>query len=115
MEQSGPMKAYIVTDRNCDSGTSLVVFAQTHGKAKAYAARSEELCDYGGYTEMRASRCEALDGFYRGKPVMDWLDTEDRIAMVRYAGFACSNEVDKPLCEVCEAAQWCERANCIIN
>lgn len=111
MEQGRTKKAYIVTDANGGSGTSLVVFAETYGKAKAYAATSEELCDYGGYTEMRARRCKALDGFYRGEPEMDWQDTEDRIAMVRYAGFHCSYEVDNPICELCEASQWCDRAN----
>jgi hypothetical protein len=104
------IKAYTAIDRNCDSDTTLVVFAETSGKAKAYAANTDELCDY-GFTGIRVNRCKDLDRFYKGKPEMDWMDDEDRVAMVRYAGFECSCEVWHPECEhgECPAQQWCGR------
>lgn len=104
------IKAYIAFDRNCDSDTQLVVFAETSGKAKAYAAGTDTLCDY-GFTGIRVNRCKDLDRFYRGKPEMDWMDYEERVAMVRYAGFACSCEVCHPECVKyeCPAQQWCGR------
>lgn len=104
------MKAYIATDRNGEQGTAMVVFAETDGKAKAYAARSDTFCDY-GFTGIRVNRCKELDSYYRGKAEMDWLDYTDRVAMVRYADFECSYEVDNPECELseCPAQKWCGR------
>ena len=49
------MKAYSVSDRNGDEGYSLVVFAETAGKAKAYAAGTDKFYDY-GFTGIRAIR-----------------------------------------------------------
>ena len=42
---------------------------------------------------------------------MDWLDMNDRVAMVRYADFECSPEVDFDVkkCEKCHAHFWCGR------
>ena len=104
------MKAYTVTDRNGDEGTSLVIFAETAGKAKAYAAHTDTFCDY-GFTGLRVNRISALDSCYRGKPEMDWLDMDDRVAMVRYADFECSPEVDwsEERCMQCDARTWCGR------
>lgn len=104
------MKAYSVSDRNGDEGISLVVFAETVGKAKAYAAGTDEFCDY-GFTGIRANRVSALDRFYKGRPEMDWNNMEDRVAMVRYANFECSSEVWHTECErgECPAQEWCGR------
>lgn len=104
------MKAYEVTDRNGDEGISLIVFADTAGKAKAYAAGTDEFCDY-GFTGIRVNRVPNLDKFYKGLSEMDWNNTEDRIAMVRYANFECSCEVWHPECEhkKCPAQKWCGR------
>ena len=104
------MKAYTATDRNGDSGYSIVVFAETSGQAKAYAASSDAFDEY-DFTEMRVNRCKALDGFYKGKREMNWLDDDDRVAMVRYANYECSSEVLHPECEhgECPAQQWCGR------
>ncbi len=104
------MKAYIASDRNGDSGCSIVVFAETAGRAKAYAANCETFDCY-DFTEMRVNRCKALDAYYKGRREMDWLDDDDRVAMVRYAGFECSSEVWHPKCEQgkCPAQQWCGR------
>ena len=104
------MKAYTASDRNGDSGYSIVVFAETAGRAKAYAANSETFDDY-DFTEIRVNRCPALDRFYRGKPEMNWLNDDDRVAMVRYANFECSSEIWHPECEEgeCPAQEWCGR------
>ena len=63
------------------------------------------------FTDIRAVRAPELDQFYRGKSQMDWLDPDDRIAMVQYGGFHCSPEVDvqKEKCEACPAHEWCDR------
>ena len=104
------LKAYSVSDRNGDEGYSLVVFAETVGKAKGYTAGTDDFCDY-GFTGIRAIREPQLDRFYRGKPEMDWFDPDDRVAMVRYADFECSSECDvtEEDCRACPAFQWCGR------
>lgn len=104
------MKAYTASDRNGDSGYSIVVFAKTAGQAKAYAWKSETFCDF-EFTDIRVNRCKALDGFYRGNHEMDWLSDKDRVAMVRYANFERSCEVWHPECEQgkCPAQEWCGR------
>ena len=101
------MKAYIAHDKNCDEPRESVVFAETPGKAKAYAANWEFDCY--DFTDIRVRRCPDLDRFYKGRTKMDWCDVDDRIAMVRYAGFYCSYEMNHPNCHICEAAEYCER------
>lgn len=106
------MKAYSVSDVNGDAGYSYIVFAETRGKAIRYAL---DYCDNAfddyTWTEMRAIRKPALDRFYRGRREMDWCDMEDRVAMVRYAGFYCSDEmcIGSDECEQCPAHEWCDR------
>lgn len=104
------MKAYAVSDRNGDAGCSLVVFAETVGKAKSYAAGTDDLCDY-GFTGIRAIRKPMLDKYYKGKYEMDWFDPRDRVAMVRYANFECSTEMSfaECGCDECPAKKWCGR------
>lgn len=104
------MKAYSVSDRNGDADYSTVVFAETVGKAKAYAVGTDEFCDY-GFTRLRAIRMPMLDKYYKGKPEMDWFDPKDRIAMVRYANYECSGELSFADCdcENCPAKKWCGR------
>ncbi len=106
------MKAYITSDRNGDEGMSLVVFAETAGRAKAYTVGKDEFCDY-GFTGIRANRCRLLDKFYKGKPEMDWFDPDDRVAMVQYANFECTYELSFAECRCdeseCPAREWCGR------
>lgn len=104
------VKAYSVSDRNGDEGCTLVVFAETVGKAKAYAAGTAEFCDY-GFTGIRAIRQPMLDKYYKGESEMDWYDPKDRVAMVRYANFECSSEMSfaECNCESCPAKKWCGR------
>ena len=107
------MKAWIGMDRNGDEGLAIVVFAETAGQAKAYTAMHENFCDY-GFTNIRVNRCKGLDQFYKGKKEMDWHDEEDRVAMVRYAGFSCTYELSMDECRClvpppCPARLWCDR------
>ena len=103
------MKAYVISDRNGDSGYAMVVFAETRGKALAYAVNEDEWCDW-GFTGLRATRAPELDSYYHGNTEMDWYDDDDRMAMVRYAGFHCSYEYE-PVddCKTCPAYEWCLR------
>lgn len=106
------MKAYSVSDAYGNVGIAYVIFAETRGKAIRYALdHCDGEFDWYEWTEMRALREPALDQFYRGMPMMDWCNMDDRVAMVRYAGFHCSEEVmvtvDK--CQHCPAHFWCDR------
>lgn len=102
------MKAYIVSEKNGDTGFSTVVFAETPGKARALAQHTDA-CEDLAFIDIRATRAPALDGCYNGRVEMDWLDEDDRIAMVRDAGFICSYEIDYTDCEICPATKWCDR------
>lgn len=106
------MKAYSVSDENAYVVYSYVVFAETRGKAIRHALDyCDNAFDNSTWTDMRALRKPQLDRFYRGKAEMDWCDMEDRVAMVRYAGFQCSDEVivSSDECEQCAAHEWCDR------
>lgn len=106
------MKAWSVSDANGNSGYSYVIYAETRGKAIRYALdHCDGTFDWYDWTEMRALRVPALDSCYRGKSEMDWCDMDDRVAMVHYAGYHCSNEIDvtKGECLECPAHSWCNR------
>lgn len=98
------MKAYIV------QGTeySTVVFAETPGKARALAQKTDA-CEDLEFIDIRATRMPALDRCYRGRDEIDWSDPDDRVAMVKHADFQCSYEIDHPECEPCPAKEWCDR------
>lgn len=103
------MKAYKVRDRIGYSDYSVVVFADTPGKAKALALGTDEFQsgDW-DYTELTVERIKALDGFYRGNWYMDWDNMQDRVALVRYAGYRCDPDyAELDDCKDCEAKGWC--------
>lgn len=102
------MKAYHISDYGGYCEYSKIVFAETAGKAKAYAAGSDGFEDF-SFTEMRAIRVPELDELYRGNVEMDWDNAGDRMAMVKLAGFRCSDDCD---CEgkSCPAYDFCGRA-----
>lgn len=103
------MKAYSVEDRY-DPLFSTVVFAETRGKAKVIAQHTDA-CEDLDFIDIRAVRRPTLDKFYKGKSEMDWNDEEDRMSMVRYAGYECSCEIDNLdlECDSCSAKEWCDR------
>lgn len=106
------MKAYKVTDKQCACGYSTIIFAETREKARAIALWSDAFDWFGlSYLDFWVKRVPALDKYYRGKSEMEWDDPDDRIAMVKEAGFICSYEYDPTEleCKQCPAKQWCER------
>ena len=103
------MKAYKISDLKGYCEYSTIVFAESRGKAKAIAITTDSFNDY-DYTEISARRVPKLDKYYRGESEMDWYNTEDRIAMVKEAGFSCSLDYwEEEDCLECPAWQWCDR------
>ena len=89
-------------------GNVAVVFAETRNKAKYLAVQYDEgLQDY-GYADVRAIRMPQLDKYAGDKPyVMDFETDEDRLILVRDAGFSCL-EPEYEDCEKCVAKDYCE-------
>ena len=104
------MKAYKVFDRKGYSPYSIIVFAETRGKAISSAIGTDEYPKYEwDYTQLKAVREPALDKYYRGRIFMDWDNMEDRVAMVKEAGYQCEDEyADIDDCKNCEAKEYCE-------
>ena len=105
------LKAYKVSDRMGYSSYSEIVFADTPGKAKSLALNTDEFCrsDW-DYTELKAKRVPELDNAYRGRWCMDWDDMDDRVAMVKKAGFRCDPDyAELDWCKDCRAKDWCEQ------
>lgn len=103
------MKAYLVTNR-ITYEYSVVVFAESSGKAKALVLGGDGF-EYDLFTELSAYRKPELDPFYKGRRFMDWEDPDDRIAMVRYGGYVCSDEAKEfEDCKECPAREWCSEA-----
>lgn len=101
-------KAFICAVKNMENELgSIVVFAETRGKAIGIAVNHELFEDYCDWREVRCRRCKELDGCYRGKAAMDWNDDLDRFDMVSKAGFWCT-EVDREECGRCYARDVCE-------
>ena len=97
-------KAWVA--HNYPKNISMVVYADTKGKAKSYLMHTEIFDDY-GFMDIDVYRAKSLD--YLDRPdgyIMDWNKDEDGIPMVRDAGFCC-NEVNRELCEECCAKEWC--------
>ncbi len=91
-----------------ESGVVEVVFADTRGKAKSYF-KDIETFDYYNFCELRPCRVKELD--YLNHPdgyVMDWNKDEDRLPMIRDAGYSCI-EVNREDCEICCAKELCSK------
>lgn len=103
------MKAYLVTN-SITREYSVVVFAESPGKAKALVQGTDGFED-DSFTELSAYRKPELDPFYKGHRFMDWDDPDDRVAMVRYGGYVCSDEAKEfEDCKECPAREWCSEA-----
>lgn len=100
------MKAYKIYDKT-DCYYSAVVFAETPGKARAAASCADGFEDV-PFTDIGVRRIPSLDECYRGYSYMDWLDDQDRIDLVKRAGFSCAPDCD---CDgtVCPAHKFCDR------
>lgn len=100
------MKAYKIFDNN-DYIYSLVVFAETPSKAKTIALYRDGFED-SEYTDLRARRIESLDKYYKqGKDYLDWYIDEDKLALVKDAGFSCYDPYPDE-CKSCIAREYCE-------
>ena len=105
------MKAWHVIDRKGYSDYSIIVFAETRGKAIASAIGTDEFPKYDwDFTELCARRKPALDGAYRGAWRMEWDNDDDRLAMVRWGGYRCDDDAfDPDECESCVAKNECSK------
>ena len=99
----GTMKAYKAYDKT-ECFYSTVVFAETSGKARSEATRTDT-CEDVPFTDIRVLRVPELDGAYRGFSEMDWYNDIDRRAMVA-VGWKCWEPMDYE-CEACCARDIC--------
>lgn len=85
-----------------------VVFADTRGKAKSYFKAMDTFYNY-RFCELRPYRVKKLDHLnHPDGYIMKWYKDEDRLPMVRDAGFYCS-EPDREDCKECCAKEWCRK------
>jgi hypothetical protein len=96
------LKAYIIT--NEDDGGSIVVFAESRGKAASIAMHDENFEDY-SFVDIKPYRVPEFDKCYRGLSQMDWYNTKDRIALCK-AGWYCLIGCDY---KECTAKEYCQR------
>lgn len=83
------MKAWTVSDNDGEYG-EVIVFAETSGKARAYALAHMENFDDCGWTDLRVKRFPEYDEYYNNAPVVDfWHDDEHRVRLVRDFGWYC--------------------------
>ena len=108
------MKAYIISTDYGDFST--VVFAENRNKAKSVGMHTDACMD-ADYVDIRARRCPALDKYYNNRIEMDWMDDNDRIAMVKDGNFVCDYDTyyDSDECPTCPARAWCDRYNDLEN
>ena len=101
------MKAWLV--RNKYEFRATVVFAETRGKARAMAMRTEA-CEDSDFLDIEVTRTPQMDKYYtKNKREMDWFNSKDRIALVKDCGFRCCDDVfDVEECELCPAKKYCE-------
>ena len=85
----------------------VVVFAETAGKAKQTAMKTEELCDE-QYTDIRVNRLPKIDRFYKeGKTIVDWNEDEDiQLELVKEYNWHCLYPLVE-WCKVCPSEKYC--------
>lgn len=99
------MKAWLVKEKGELCAT--VVFAETRGKARALARRTDACAD-ASFCDIEVRRLPDLDKYYKdGKLEMDWYTPQDRIALVKEGDFACAPWGGKE-CECCAAKEFCD-------
>ena len=90
-------------------GTTEIVFADTKRRAKSYLKNFTDSFEDYRCNDIYPERAKVLD--YLGHNdgyVMNWHKDEDRLPMVRDAGFYCS-EPDREDCKECCAKEWCRK------
>lgn len=83
-----------------------VVFAETRGKAKSMARYTEACCDC-DFTDIQVKRFPEADSRYSGEYRLDWNNPDDRLFLVKDAGFYCK-DAEQNLCTECCAFNFCE-------
>lgn len=102
------MKAWLVKDK--DEFCATVVFAETRGKARSLAQHTEA-CEDVAFCDIEVRRKPDFDKYYvEGKKEMDWLNSKDRIALVKDGGFVCDPDYwEWEDCESCPAKEYCDK------
>lgn len=99
------MKAWLANEDY--EGCSIVVFAETRGKARSLAFYNECFDGY-KFCDIEVRRAPHMDKYYKeGKTEMDWENPKDRIALVKECGFRCVY-VEPYLCDECPAKEYCD-------
>ena len=101
-------KAYKVSPK--DEFYSEVIFAETAGQAKSFGLSRDSCSEY-SFTELSAYRMPNLDKYYKeGKRYFEWDNPQDRVALVKEAGFVCDDETyEYEDCEICPAKKYCDK------
>ena len=87
MNGNTKIKAWLVNDKTDDEGAAAVVFAETRGKARAIAMRTNACID-SEFINILARRLPEADKMYSpGKQEMDWDNEKDRTFLIDECGF----------------------------
>ena len=98
-------KAYVVSSKTSDDNESLIIFAETSGKAKVIA-QSTSVCSDTDFIDIECHREPCFDKYYKtGKIMMYWNDDKDRIVLCK-EGWACVGECNP---DKCSAKKYCHR------
>ena len=97
------MKAWRTYSR--DGVYATIVFAETAGKAKSIAMRTD-CCEDMEFTEIRVERDKEADAYYRGADEIDWYNDNDRKLLIKRCygwemedGWECDECLWKDECE----------------
>lgn len=102
------MKAYCC--QNIWEICSTIVFAESAGKARYIAMNSDSIGDDLEFKDVRVRRVPQLDKYYHGLKEMNWYNSDDRFAMIRFAGFQCNEDTFEPYeCKDCSGKEYCDR------
>ena len=102
------MKAWLVREKG--EFCAEVVFAETRGKARALALRTD-CCEDANFTDIEVTRMRSADKYSgNGKWHLDWDDPKDRIILVKECGFMCDYDAfDMRYCVLCSAKEYCDK------
>lgn len=99
------MKAWKIDNPYENDAT--VVFAETRGKAKVIAQRTDT-CEDVDFTKIIIHRFKEADSQYRGYSEMDWYDHDDKMFLLSH-GWYCSDDIEYDDCKNCEDKEQCSR------
>lgn len=92
------MKAWVVKDKDGECGSE-IIYAETRGKAIAYALSACDNFEYLEWVDLRARRFKEFDKYYEGdKHPEFWLDDKFRLILVRDHGWFCCECWDGKKC-----------------